>query len=309
MKLNRIVGILAGAVCLGTTHVQAQDLMARQAPMDRQLRAVDSVSLTRAIYREQSKMINSLYTTWTHDHVNAYKDVAKPLYYKIDLRDFTMPTPSRNVTSNFGYRPRFGRKHYGLDIKVYTGDTIVAAFSGKVRIVDYEGKGFGNYVVIRHPNGLETVYGHLSKQLVKEDQIVRSGEPIGLGGNTGHSFGSHLHFETRLLGEPIDPSLMFDFVNQDVTGDYYVYHNPNAFNETVDSDEEGNHNGTVLAKASQKSDNKAENNNGALYYKVKRGDTLYSIAHEKGMSVQELCRINSLSKRSRIREGQILKCQ
>lgn len=309
MKWNRIAGILTCIVCLGSGHVQAQDLMARQAPMDRQLRAVDSVSLTRAIYREQSKMINSLYTSWTHDHVNAYKDVSKPLYYKIDLRDFTMPTPSRNVTSNFGYRPRFGRKHYGLDIKVYTGDTIVAAFSGKVRIVDYEGKGFGNYVVIRHPNGLETVYGHLSKQLVKEDQIVRSGEPIGLGGNTGHSFGSHLHFETRLLGEPIDPSLMFDFVNQDVTGDYYVYHNPNAFNESADSENENNRGESVLANAAHKAENKTENNTGALYYKVKRGDTLYSIAKEKGMSVQELCRINSLSKRARIREGQILKCQ
>lgn len=300
---------MASALCLATVSVQGQDLMARQAPMDRQLRAVDSVSLNRSIFREQSKMINSLYTSWTHDHVNAYKNDPKPLYYKIDLRDFTMPTPSRNVTSNFGYRPRFGRKHYGLDIKVYTGDTIVAAFSGKVRIVDYEGKGFGNYVVIRHPNGLETVYGHLSKQLVKEDQIVRSGEPIGLGGNTGHSFGSHLHFETRLLGEPIDPSLMFDFVNQDVTGDYYVYHNPNAFEEKSDSEEDGNYNGNVLAKISQKNESKAESGSGALYYKVKRGDTLYSIAQEKGMSVQELCRINSLSKRSRIREGQILRCQ
>ena len=86
-----------------------------------------------------------------------------------------------------------------------------------MRIVRYEAQGYGNYIVIRHPNGLETIYGHLSKQLVHVNQNVKAGEPIGLGGNTGLSFGSHLHFETRLLGEAIDPSLLFDFPQQDVT--------------------------------------------------------------------------------------------
>jgi murein DD-endopeptidase MepM/ murein hydrolase activator NlpD len=132
-----------------------------------------------------------------------------------------MPTPSRVVTSNFG--SRWGRQHKGLDIKVYIGDTIRAAFSGKVRIVRYEGGGYGNYVVIRHPNGLETIYGHLSKQLVKENENVRAGEPIGLGGNTGRSTGSHLHFETRLCGVALNPALLFDFLNQDVTGDQYLF--------------------------------------------------------------------------------------
>lgn len=89
--------------------------------------------------------------------------------------------------------------HNGLDIKVYIGDTIRAAFSGKVRMVKYERRGYGKYVVIRHENGLETVYGHLSKQIVDENQYVEAGEPIGLGGNTGRSTGSHLHFE-RVLG-------------------------------------------------------------------------------------------------------------
>ena len=118
------------------------------------------------------------------------------------------------MTSNFG--ARWGRQHEGLDIKVYIGDTIRAAFSGKVRMVKYNPGGYGKYVVIRHNNGLETTYGHLSAQLVEENQEVRAGEPIGLGGNTGRSTGSHLHFETRLCGVAINPALMFDFREQDV---------------------------------------------------------------------------------------------
>jgi murein DD-endopeptidase MepM/ murein hydrolase activator NlpD len=127
-----------------------------------------------------------------------------PDEFKIDLRNFTMPTDSKQVTSVYGQR--WGRLHAGLDIKVYIGDTIRAAFDGKVRIVKYDARGYGKFVVIRHPNGLETYYGHLSKQLVKENQDVKSGEPIGLGGNTGRSTGSHLHFETRLCGISINPA-------------------------------------------------------------------------------------------------------
>ena len=132
-----------------------------------------------------------------------------------------MPTPSRVITSNFGRR--WGRHHQGLDIKVYIGDTIRAAFSGKVRVVKYDGNGYGKYIVIRHSNGLETIYGHLSKQIVSVNQTVRAGQPIGLGGNTGRSTGSHLHFETRLCGVALNPALFFDFAHQDVTGDYYVF--------------------------------------------------------------------------------------
>jgi murein DD-endopeptidase MepM/ murein hydrolase activator NlpD len=134
-----------------------------------------------------------------------------------------MPTTSRLVTSNFG--ARWGRQHKGLDIKVYIGDTIRAAFSGKVRIVRNEGarKGYGKYIVIRHNNGLETIYGHLSKWLVDENQEVRAGDPIALGGNTGRSTGSHLHFETRLCGVALNPAVMFDFKNQDVVGDTWPF--------------------------------------------------------------------------------------
>ena len=87
----------------------------------------------------------------------------------------------------------------------------------------YERRGYGKYVVIRHDNGLETVYGHLSKQLVEENQLVKAGEVIGLGGNTGRSTGSHLHFETRFLGIAINPIYMFDFPKQDIVADTYTF--------------------------------------------------------------------------------------
>ena len=200
---------------------QGQDLLARQAPVDRKMKAVDSIVLHRLIEQETfENPAGDLYEEWDNQ-LTHYNASVLPDETTIDLRGFCMPTPSRVITSNFG--ARWGRQHKGLDIKVYIGDTIRAAFSGKVRIVKYEPKGYGKYVVIRHHNGLETYYGHMSKQLVRENEEVKAGDPIGLGGNTGRSTGSHLHFETRLCGVALNPALMFDFRNQDVTGDFYTY--------------------------------------------------------------------------------------
>ncbi len=191
--------------CVATSGV-AQDKLASMAPVDKKMRAIDSLSIVRLLQHEESAQppASALYPEWNNVYTTHY-GVEMPDEYKIDLRGFHMPTDSRLVTSHYGYRKTFHRNHYGTDIKVYVGDTIRAAFSGKIRVVDYEGKGYGRYVIIRHPNGLETLYGHMSKQLVKEDQMVKAGEPIGLGGNTGRSKGSHLHFETRFLGKFINP--------------------------------------------------------------------------------------------------------
>ena len=278
---------------------QAQDLIARQAPVDRRVKAADSVSLKYLLNAERSEEINGLYPDFNNSSVHNYKGAVVPDSFRIDMRHFCMPTPSRQVTSGYGYRPAFRRVHKGLDIKVYIGDTIKAAFSGKVRIVDYERGGYGNYVVIRHNNGLETVYGHLSKQLVEENQTVKAGEPIGLGGNTGISTGSHLHFECLFLGKAIDPALLFDFENQDIVSDYYVFHN--------DAESGGKN------FASKSDRNKGEESKAAnavvdiQYHKVKRGDSLYSIATELGTTVERLCSLNHISKRQRLRPGQILR--
>jgi murein DD-endopeptidase MepM/ murein hydrolase activator NlpD len=227
-----------------------------------------------------------------------------------------MPAESRLVTSHYGYRRSFHRNHYGTDIKVYVGDTIRAAFSGKIRIVAYEGKGYGRYVIIRHANGLETLYGHMSKQLVKEDQIVRAGEPIGLGGNTGRSKGSHLHFETRFLGKFINPENMFNFEMQDVKADYYVFRS-NGGGSLM--------NATGVLAASETEDelveDKAEESRdfqqqkiAALkakprtqIHKVQKGETLSVIAKKYKTSVRELCRLNGITQKSTLRIGQILK--
>ena len=227
-KLKTLVILTIATIC--SLPMMGQDLLARQAPIDRKMKAVDSVALQRLIFTENyDSPAEDLYEDWSNRY--AHQETALPDSFRISLKDFCMPTDSRVLTSNFG--ARWGRQHKGLDIKVYIGDTIRAAFSGKVRIVRYERRGYGKYVVIRHYNGLETIYGHLSAQLVVEDQEVRAGEPIGLGGNTGRSTGSHLHFETRLCGVALNPALMFDFRNQDVVDDYYMFHKNSYQSESV----------------------------------------------------------------------------
>lgn len=163
-----------------------------------------------------------IYDDWNNIYVHA-KTETVPNSYKVDLRDFSMPIEHNFITSDFGYRPKFKRNHYGVDIKAYLGDTVRAAFSGKVRVVKETPNGYGKVIVIRHYNGLETVYGHLSKQIVKVDEHVEAGQPIGLAGNTGRSTGPHLHFETRLCGLAINPNQLFSFKMRDVVGDFYFF--------------------------------------------------------------------------------------
>jgi len=130
-------------------------------------------------------------------HVNPFAGMAVdiPDRQDIDLQEFVMPIATHQVTSNYGYRHSFGRMHYGTDLKLSHGDTIRAAFSGKVRIKSYEGGGYGNYVVIRAADGSSTLYAHMSGTDVKVGQQVTAGQKIGNVGSTGRSFGAHLHFE------------------------------------------------------------------------------------------------------------------
>ena len=214
MNFNCIIktGLVAVAAMVSLSSF-SQDLIARQAPIDKKLKSVDSLALQKQIRAEQSEYpALSLYPNWNNQYAHSYGNAIIPETYTIDLTGFRMPTPSTKITSPFG--PRWRRMHNGLDLKVNIGDTIVSAFDGKVRIVKYERRGYGKYVVIRHDNGLETIYGHLSKQLVEENQLVKAGEPIGLGGNTGRSTGSHLHFETRFLGIAIIRFICLTFQNR-----------------------------------------------------------------------------------------------
>ena len=271
------------------------------------MKAVDSMALRQLIEAESyDTPAADLYEDWNNRYAHRATDLPDSL--RISLRHFCMPTTNRVITSNFG--ARWGRQHKGLDIKVYIGDTIRSAFSGKVRIVNYERRGYGKYVVIRHDNGLETIYGHMSKHLVEENQEVRAGDPIGLGGNTGRSTGSHLHFETRLCGVALNPALMFDFRNQDVVDDYYMFHKDTYESESA----EANRLRGVAGSSAMDDDqdvagrnDKATRSAATRFHKVSRGETLYSIARKRGTSVDAICKLNHITKRTKIRPGQILK--
>lgn len=313
MNLKKIVKTFAISMLLAVTSTtaNAQDLLARQAPVDRKMAAVDTIMLRNITMREELESPSAdLYANW--DNKYAHRATELPETYKIDLRHFTMPTTSRVITSNFG--SRWGRQHKGLDIKVYIGDTIRAAFSGKVRIVRYEAGGYGKYIVIRHNNGLETIYGHLSKQLVEENQEVRSGEVIGLGGNTGRSTGSHLHFETRLCGVALNPALMFDFRAQDVTGDYYAFNKETYDNESTNATRLRGKQDSSTYASTDSSDDYATNKRTTSgltdqisYHKVKKGETLERIAKKRGVTVEQICKLNHITKTMRLRPGQILR--
>jgi hypothetical protein len=294
MNFICIKTMLVAAAAMVSLSSFSQDLIARQAPIDRKLKSVDSLALQKQIRAEQAAYpAFSLYPSWNNEYVHAYgKTTIVPETFTFDLRGFCMPTPSRKITSPFG--PRWRRMHNGLDLKVEIGDTIRAAFDGTVRVVKYEAKGYGNYIVVRHTNGLETVYGHLSKQLVEPNQTVKAGEIIGLGGNTGHSTGSHLHFETRFLGIAINPALMFDFPNQDVVADTYTYRKGGSSYDRPGS--------TAIASKSDDADRIIK------YHKVHRGDTLSRVAKVRGVSVSKLCELNGLTKRSKLKPGQVLRC-
>lgn len=291
MILKCIKVVAVAVFALVSLNVSAQDLLARQAPIDKKLKAIDSVALIRQIKKEMAAYpAFGLYPDWNNTRVHAFGNtVVVPDTFRIDMTGFVMPTTNTKITSKFG--PRRRRMHNGIDVKVYIGDTIRAAFSGKVRMVKYERRGYGKYVVIRHENGLETIYGHLSKQMVSEDQYVEAGEVIGLGGNTGRSTGSHLHFETRFLGQAINPDLLFDFEKQDIVTDTYLFKKGNNRYRRSSSKA-----GVVAA------------NGDAQYYKVRKGDSLSRISQKTGVSIDRLCKLNGITRRTTLRINQVLKC-
>lgn len=276
--------IASAALLIVASGVQAQDMLAAQSPLDKQMMLVDSIALRDILLNEENMFpADELYAEWSNDHVRFKAEL--PDSFRVDLRGFVMPTTNTKITDIFGYRPRRRRVHNGLDIKVQRGDTIRSAFDGKVRMASYQRRGYGHYIVIRHTNGIETVYAHLSKKLVVQDQNVKAGQPIGLGGNTGRSTGAHLHFETLLAGKNLNPALMFDFEKQDVTGDFYTYRK--GVYQEVDRKT-----GKIVESAEP------------LYHKVRKGESLSVIARKCGVSVNTLYRLNKLNSRSVLRIGQ-----
>lgn len=175
---------------------------------------------------DENNIFNIMYN-WEMNRIDVWEYDKIPWVYRLDFKDMVFPLKKTYVTSNYGYRRSFGRNHHGIDLKANIGDTVYAAFDGKVRIQQYNKGGYGNYVVIRHEESVETIYAHLSRALVKKNQEVKAGEPIGLSGNSGRSTGPHLHFEIRFMGIALNPGAIADFENGVLLGDNYLFFKKN----------------------------------------------------------------------------------
>jgi len=223
------------------------------------------------------------YCKWDTKVVHAYgfdltrmRDTAH-IKLRHEACDYAHPCHGE-ITSDFGERG--SRYHYGIDLKLSIGDPVFCAFEGLVRIAQYSST-YGNVVVVRHNNGLETFYAHLDKMHVAPGDYVEAGQEIGLGGNTGRSYGAHLHFECRYLGEPIDPKSIIDFNSGDLVA-----------------------NSKTITSADFKY---LEEIRSAKYHHIRSGDTLTEIAQKYGTSVSTLCQLNGISRNTVLRIGRTIR--
>ncbi len=215
---------------------------------------------------------------------------------------FTMPRKGI-VTSRYGFRS--GRYHNGIDIGLNVGDTVYATWDGKVRYAKFNDGGFGNLVILRHFNGLETYHAHLSKLLVYPDQNVKSGDPIGLGGNTGHSFGPHLHFEVRFYDVPMNPEEIIDFDKKVMKDENLMVHKGLFRPGAKPTDYyENQPDGTIAATKPSPAPVKTSQ---LKYYRVKPGDSLTEIADRNKTTVSKLCELNGIKPSSVLQAGKSLR--
>ena len=274
-----------------------RDLMAKQSTGKDNIKMGDKSFIQR---RDEQEPEPDIYPEgWNSRSVNPVKESQVPDREVLNVRGYHTPHPGR-VSSPYGYRARFGRMHKGVDISLKLNDTIYAAYDGKVRLTNSEPKCYGNDIIRRLPNKRETVYGHLNKILVKPNQVVKAGQPIGLGGSTGRSTGPHLHFETRFMGYAINPAAIINFSNGTVHTDTYTfskqtYQQPRNFTPNDNK------------KKVEQSQNRYQAATTTETYTVKRGDSVGSIARAYGISTTTLRRLNNMSSTERITIGQVLK--
>ena len=260
---------------------------------------------------------NSIFTeNWEHEYPDPYRVSLENLPDEIalwivdSLSGYRCPNLT-DVYSKFGYRHR--RRHQGVDLPLQTGTPVYAAFSGKVRLAKYY-KAYGNLVIVRHENGLETFYAHLSKIIVSEDQWVDAGSILGLGGSTGRSTGPHLHFETRYKGYAFDPEWLIDFHTGVLRHRLFVLKKKylSASSNYVPEDEqeeidiiEGD------TKEKEEAAKKAEAERKAAasvqYHTIRQGDTLGALARKYHTTVRKLCQLNGISERTTLRLGKKLR--
>lgn len=270
-------------------------LIASQMNIQDQIKLVETQQYMNAMIHDEKFGKESYTIGWNDQNINPYAGMDVPDTKKIDVSNYCIPCKGY-VTSNYGYRPRVKRMHHGIDIKVFTGDTIYAAFDGKVRISRFQKNGYGYYLVLRHDNQMETVYGHLSKFLVEKDQVVKAGQPIALGGNTGRSTGSHLHFETRFMGYAINPSAIFDFENRTTHTDVYNFDKRTYTQARNYSPEKDGADDSKYVAATK-----------GVSYRVRKGDTLSKIASKHYVTISQICNLNGISANSTLAVGKVLR--
>lgn len=244
-----------------------------------------------------------LYSEWNDnfDPMSGKRPTNLPNSVEIDLSGWYPPILGQ-ITSPYGWRKR--RMHKGEDIKLYVGDTVRAAFDGRVRIRRFERRGYGNYYVIRHENGLETIYGHLSKHIVKQDEYVKAGQAIGLGGSTGRSTGPHLHFEMRYMGIALDPS---DLINFDTFKPHNEVYKLDRKRAEWAQNNKGRGGAANTSATKGKGKSAASGKGGSSFHTIKRGDTLGSIARRYGTTVNKLCKLNGIRANTKIQAGKKLR--
>lgn len=224
-------------------------------------------------YENSEIPADATYGKWDTRNIYSYSDeiTKKDTSILLTLTDhknncnFVAPLPDPVITSNFGWRN--GKNHHGIDIDLQVWDPVKASFDGMVRVALYH-PGYGRVVVIRHYNGLETLYAHLHRFKVKTGDIVEAGQVIGLGGSSGQSSGSHLHYEIRYKGKPLNPKHIISFKTNELISDSLnlIKHKWNYSALPV----------------------------GVKYHTIERGDFMYKIANRYGISVNELCEMNGI---------------
>lgn len=249
---------------------------------------------------------------WNVNSVNPYKTPLADLPPRVTLWlvDSASAWKCPNQTAVFSkFGRRRGRQHMGVDLPLQTGTPVYAAFDGRVRFSSYN-RGYGNVVIVRHPNGLETTYAHLSRRDVSAGDWVRAGDVVGLGGNTGRSTGPHLHFETRYMGYAFDPQWMIDFDRGElrsgvfvlrskylVPGSSYIPQSEEEEDEIYRTEEE------ERAEAARIAAELAA----AKYHKLSSGETLSGLAVKYHTTVGEICRLNGITPKTTIKIGQTLR--
>jgi len=253
-------------------------------------------------------ILNKYYKSWDTLCVRRYSDVSPMAGDSISLplfndysTGFVMPVEGLFL-SPFGYRGR--RVHSGVDIKLDAGDPVAVAFDGVVRMARRY-SGYGNCVVVRHYNGLETLYGHLSKIKVKVNQQVKAGDIIGLGGHTGRATCNHLHFETRFQGKAFNPKELINFDTYTLRSDTFSVtratyglsrdYIPGTSTDELVTDIKSNNtkSNAKLSKSSKSS----------KYHTIKNGDTLSAVSRKYGTSVKQLCSINGIKATKKLKLG------